>query len=130
AGVGWAVGRRSVDRTRGIDAAILAATSNPQATRVRLASGDGRRHVDAVLLPNGSGYLVDNNLPTLPDGRTYQLWGVIGGAKVSLGVLGNAPAKAAFAAKADVAALAITAERAGGVVASAEAPVVSGSVRI
>ncbi len=131
ASVSWAVSRQSTPDTQGggpLDAAIIAAYADPHAKSVRLASSDGRRHVDVVLLPSGTGFLVRNNLPALNADRTYQLWGNAGTATVSLGVLGREPTKLAFAAGTNLAVLAITDEQAGGVVASQRTPVVAGTV--
>ena len=41
--------------------------------------------------PDGQGYLVKSDLPTLSSAKTYQLWGVINGQPISLGLLGQAP---------------------------------------
>ncbi len=46
--------------------------------------------------PTGQGYLVKSNLPTLSAAKTYQLWGVIKGRAISLGLLGQAPHAVAF----------------------------------
>jgi anti-sigma-K factor RskA len=66
----------------------------------------------------------------LPTDRTYQLWGVIGGKTISLGLLGPDPSVVPFSVAGDgsVQAFAITAEHAGGVVQSTNQPVVSGEV--
>ena len=71
---------------------------------------------------------IDANLPELPPDRTYQLWAVVGTSKISVGVLGTSVEPLAFRAAADVSALAITAERAGGVVVSERQPTVLGTV--
>ncbi|HZN13318.1 MAG TPA: anti-sigma factor [Acidimicrobiales bacterium] len=130
-GVSWAVGRQNTRSHSGddpLDGAITAAYADPHARPVRLQSGDGSRYVDVVLLPNGTGFLVRNNLPALPADRTYQLWANVGSATVSLGVLGSAPPKLAFAARTTLVALAITEEQAGGVVVSDHSPLVTGTV--
>ena len=105
-----------------------AAASRPGARKVALRSPDGRLTAQAVLLADGTGYLVDANLPTLPPDRTYQLWAVTGHSTVSVGVLGPAPGPAAFRAAGDVHALAITEETAGGVVTSQQQPKVAGTL--
>ncbi len=111
-----------------IEAGYKNALSNPGARRVMLKSGDGARTTAAVLLPDGTGYLDPRTLPTLPPNQTYQLWGVVGVDRVSLGLLGNAPRLIQFGAPDTVTALAVTAERAGGVVVSQNQPVVVGTV--
>ena len=68
----------------------------------------------AVVLPDGTGYLT-SQLPRLPAGRTYQLWGVDNRNTISLGVMGRDPDVVAFQAAGHPAAIAVTEERAGGV---------------
>ena len=93
-----------------------------------MVSSNGQYSVDAVLLPDGTGYLTGAHLPRLGAGRTYQLWAVVGSAKISVGVLGDAPQSLVFRAAGNVSALAITEEVAGGVVASDKQPTVVGAV--
>lgn len=111
-----------------LERTIDAAVSDPAAVRVDLRSPDGSLFAEAWVLPDGRGYLARNNLPTLGPDRNYQLWAVVGGDKISVGVLGRAPEAAAFAASGPVQALAITDEVVGGVVASLQQPVVVGPV--
>ena len=106
-----------------------AALADPSAQKVDLVSTDGSRFVQAVVLRDGTGYLVNPRLPTLPAERTYQLWAVVGTAKISVGVLGNEPKIVPFKMNGNVSALAITEEVAGGVVASRADPVVVGKVQ-
>lgn len=107
---------------------IAAALIDPEARKVRLVAPDGTKRADAVLRPDGRGYLVETDLPELPPDRTYQLWAQIGDQKVSLGLLGPKPRPAAFQVKADVAALAVTEEVAQGVAVTSNPAVVSGWV--
>ena len=51
-----------------------------------------------VVRPNGRGYLVTSRLPALSSGETYQLWGIIHGKTISLGLLGRTPHLAVFTA--------------------------------
>lgn len=111
---------------RGLDEAVAAALFDDRSTKVDLISDSGTLSAKAVVQPDGKGYLVDHNLPPLPSGLTYQLWGLVGEQTVSLGVLGNEPAVRAFTAAGDVSVLAITAERAGGVATTSKTPVVRG----
>lgn len=106
--------------------ATSAALADPQARLVDLRSSQGKETAQAVVLPDGTGYVVKNNLPALGPARTYQLWAVVGGAKISVGVLGPHPGPSGFKAAGDVTALAITQEPAGGVVSSEQSPVVAG----
>jgi anti-sigma factor RsiW len=111
-----------------IAAAYKAARTNPGARQVVLRSSDGARTTPAVLLPDGTGYLDPHALPALSASQTYQLWGVVGSDRVSLAVLGSTPRLIQFGAPDNVSGLAVTAERAGGVVVSQNQPVVIGSV--
>lgn len=112
----------------GLDQAAAIAAVNPEARTVTLKSDDGSHVVRAVVLPNGQGYLVQAQLPPLGPDQTYQLWGVMGAQTVSLGVVGDASSVVPFVAAGPLTALAITAEKSGGVVASTNAPLVQGFV--
>ncbi len=83
-----------------------------------------------VLTATGTGFVDADRLRTLSSGRTYQLWGIIDGKTISLGLLGPRPSVVPFSVAGDgsVQAFAITAEHAGGVVQSANQPVVAGEV--
>ena len=106
-----------------------AALADPSARKVDLVSTDGIRNVQAVVLPDGTGYIVKNNLPQLSDARTYQMWAVVGSNAISVGVLGPQVQVVPFKMNGNVSALAITEEVAGGVVASKGTPVVAGKVQ-
>lgn len=108
--------------------AAAAAVHRPDAQLVAMRSTDGRHTADAVLLPDGAGYLVKTDLPALSEQRTYQLWAVVDGMKISVGVLGPSPGPVAFHAPPKASALAITDELAGGVVVSQQQPAVVGTV--
>lgn len=112
------------DRT--LLSAALAAHSRPDARRVDLRSGSGVVLAHAVMTPDGTGFVWSGGLPPVAADRTYQLWAVVGGARISAGVLGADPKLVPFHVSGDVAALAITEERAGGVVATEKQPVVAG----
>ena len=93
-----------------------------------LSSADETMTVDAVLLSNGTGYLLAEDLPVLTQQETYQLWGVTDAGVISLGLLGADPAQGmAFQAGDQVTGLAITQEKAGGVAKSENSAVVSGT---
>jgi anti-sigma-K factor RskA len=83
-----------------------------------------------VLTDTGTGFVEKDRLDALPADKTYQLWGVIRGRTISLGLLGPDPSVVPFSVAGDgsVEAFAITAEQAGGVVQSSHQPVVSGEV--
>ena len=125
--------QRQIDRLdsrAGIEQALASAVSNPRARQVSLRSPSGQPHsVKAVVLPDGTGYLVaKDGLPALDDSRTYQLWGINDAKVVSLGVLGRRPTIVPFHASPDVRTLAITEEERGGVVTSKNQPIVAGQV--
>ena len=114
--------------TGGLDQALRAALLDPSASRVRLASMTGGATADAVVLPDGRGFLVMEAVAGLDANQTYQLWGVTPGDVVSLGVLGPRPGVVAFSAAGDLKALAVTVERAGGVARSSNQPLMAGEV--
>ncbi|MEY2433878.1 MAG: hypothetical protein QOC92_3603 [Acidimicrobiaceae bacterium] len=116
----------AISDQRGLDQAAAAAAVAPDARTVRLQSDDGAHIADAVVLPDGHGYLVQARLPALGRDQTYQLWGVIGAQTISLGVLGSNPTITPFKAAGPLTALAITAEHTGGVVAPTTSPIVQG----
>ena len=117
-------------RTAGLDQAARDAALDPNAAKFALTSVDGRVHVDAVMQPDGTGYLVSHgSLASLTKDQTYQLWGVVSGQRISLGLLGAKPDVVAFrAAGAKMSALAITAEAAGGALQPTTAPVAAGFI--
>ncbi|HVM07474.1 MAG TPA: anti-sigma factor [Acidimicrobiales bacterium] len=99
----------------------------PDGPRVQLTSADGRHSADMVMA-NGRGYVVNDNLPKLSPDEVYQLWGRKGTELISLGLLGTDPDNEEFIAGEQFDAYAITVEKAGGVVSSTAIPVVSGQV--
>ena len=102
-----------------------AALLDPDARRVTL---EGRGRVEAVVLPDGTGYLVQDSLRPLVERRTYQLWAMNGSTPISAGVLGPDPGVTAFRVDPRVDALAITEEPAGGVAEPTSDPLVVGEV--
>jgi anti-sigma factor RsiW len=106
--------------------AAQAALASPNAEQVELASPDGKPMAKLVRLPDGTGYLVPTSLARPPAGRVYQLWAVRSDAKISLGVLGDTPAVAAFRMTGPVVAFAVTEEKAGGVGVSENQPLMVG----
>ncbi len=97
-------------------AAVTAALSAPGHRVVSLDSSTNGQRAEVVVLPSGQGYLVSSTLPSLRNGRTYQLWATAGGRPISLGLLGGSPGRAAFtmAGSTRPSRLSITAEPAGG----------------
>ncbi len=111
---------------RGVVATALA---TPGHRVVTLTTASGQGLATFVLLRDGRGYLVRDTLAPLGAGRTYQLWGIVAGRPVSIGVLGRAPRAVAFTL-ADVtpSALGITVEPRGGSLTPAPTMVASGAV--
>jgi hypothetical protein len=123
----------ALDQRVGLQEATLQAAtlalSDPQAAEAQLVSEDEELSVTAVVMPDGTGYLIVRDLPPLPENRAYQLWGAAGENVVSLGVLGAEPGEVVpFVASAPLDLLVITEEVAGGVPVSAEPPLLAGEV--
>ncbi|MET0910356.1 MAG: anti-sigma factor [Ilumatobacteraceae bacterium] len=115
--------------TQSVEEAYETARDDPDGRLVNLASEDGTLSAEAVLQPDGVGFLSAGTLPELPASETYQLWGVYSdGDVISLGVVGNRPAIEPFAADGELDALVITREAAGGVVSSTSGALLVGEV--
>lgn len=99
----------------GLQQAAAAAVLSPRHRAVQLLSTNDHKAVEVVILPDGSAYLVRSDLPALGSDRTYQLWGLVNGKAVSLGLLGSNPQVAAFRVDRGVSRLMVTAEPRGGV---------------
>jgi len=110
-----------------LSAAARAAMAAPGARTVTLAdpTAPATALASVVVLPSGTGYVVNHALPALGHGRTYQLWVLRRGRPVSLGLLGSHPATVAFAqgGGSQLVTYAVTPEPAGGVVSPTHAPV-------
>ncbi len=122
---------RSTSLTQAEQAALAAPTTRQIRLTPPSATGEpATTAVTVVLTRSGAGFVVTHELPALPSGKTYQLWAVTGEQKISLGLLGSNPGIAPFsvAGNRPVDAFAITAEHAGGVVQTANTPVVEGVV--
>ena len=126
----------SASRQTGLGQSVQAALLDPKAQRVTLAvtgtiptatvaPDNGARAAVVVIDPDGSAFVLNTGLPRLAADRTYQLWGVVRGQTVSLGLLGSYPHDVAFTVNpsAPVKVFAVTAEVAGGVVRPTHAPV-------
>jgi hypothetical protein len=110
---------------------VAAALVDPSARHLILTSAtSGAKPVgELVILPSGSAYLISSNMAALPATSTYQLWAVIAGRAISVGVLGTHPGAAAFSVDPGVSTTAylVTVEPAGGVVAPTSSPVAQAS---
>lgn len=108
---------------------VNSALADPGARKVSLTSTDGYRTAQAVVLSDGTGYVVNGNLPALSKERTYQLWALVGTSRISVGVMGAEPHIVPFKMDGNVSALAITEEAAGGVESTRKDPVVVGKIQ-
>ncbi len=99
----------------GLASAAASAELAPGSKTLWLSSSRHEAVMEAVIRPDGQSYLVKSRLPVLGAARTYQLWGLVGGKVVSLGLLGDGRAVAAFRVSSNVRELMVTAEPAGGV---------------
>ena len=110
--------------------AVLAALETPGHKVVNLKTANGQQAAEFVVLPSGQGYLVDSRLPDLSSKETYQLWGVVNGQTISLGLLGRSPHLVTFtlAGSPEESRLGITAEPAGGSIVPSGAMLASGTV--
>ncbi len=125
---GFAVALGQNDTPSSAERAIAAVDDDPDALTGSLVADDGGPTAEAGLSTDGVGYIDGSDLPTLDEGRTYQLWGVSGDLVISLGVLGPDPEVWVFEAAETVDALALTDEAAPGVVSSAQPAVVAGEL--
>jgi anti-sigma-K factor RskA len=96
----------------------MAARASPDAHVVRLDAMQGDGGAEVVMLPDGTGYLMGQQLPELDAATTYQLWAKVGegdtARMVSLGVLGTAPGISPFRLAAKPSMFEVTAEPAAG----------------
>ena len=83
----------------------------------------GELAVTVVTAGDGSSVATAENLAPLPSTQTYQLWSVVGGEVVSVGVLGSNPTDVQLRIEGEPTVLALSVERAGGVAVSAVDPV-------
>ena len=116
----------SVDMQRAAGQAM----ADPAATKVALTPpAGGEAQATVVVLDDGAGFVLGTALPALPDGRTYQLWGIEDDRVISLGVLGSAPTVSAISTGGvGFTTYALTEEDPGGVPQSSNDPVALGTV--
>jgi anti-sigma-K factor RskA len=106
------------------------ATDVDGAQQAQLVSDHGTARV--VVLPDGTGYLVNDDLAPLTEDETYQLWAIVGDDAsprvISAGVLGADPTGAGFTIEAPVSGFALTVEQAGGVPVTANEPIATANL--
>ena len=99
--------------------AIEVAQADRDSLTTTLVADGSQSSADAIIDQDGHGYILARALPTLPDGQTYQLWGVVeGGDVISLGIFGPNPEIETFTVEGAVEALAITIEQYPGVISN------------
>jgi len=100
-----------------IVAALETARGDRDSKTATLVAEGQQAMAAAVIDEDGHGYIDATDLPPLPDGKTYQLWGVVvEGDAISLGIFGPSPEIETFTVDSEVAALALTIEDAPGVI--------------
>ena len=115
--------QRLDSRTKRLDAALRGRqdlariATEPGTTAVTLRSADGAVTIKAFLAAAGESVMDAHDLPALPNGEEYQLWGTRAGEQISLRLLGARPGVVEFRAPPNVATLVVTAEAQGGVAA-------------
>jgi anti-sigma-K factor RskA len=130
--LGVQVATRTPSRAGDLAAAYNHAVAGGAATVRLQAAGQGTVAAEIALQADGTGYLRNEHLAALPDGKTYQLWALEtrGSSQqaISAGVLGRVPSAVAFHVAGAPSGFAITVENAPGVVASQQSPVAVGKV--
>jgi len=111
-------------RTGDLAGAFDKATRQEGARRIALAPEHGGAVARVVLLPDGTGFLQNDQMQTLPSDRTYQLWALTGDPSrptaISAGVLGSSPRTVGFHVTGDVHGFGLTVEKAPGVISSTQ----------
>jgi anti-sigma-K factor RskA len=96
----------------------MAARASSDAHVIALDAMTGDGGAEVVMLPDGTGYLMNHELPVLDGDGTYQLWARAGDGDtqrmVSLGVLGRQPGISPFRLAAQPTMFEVTAEPASG----------------
>jgi anti-sigma-K factor RskA len=90
------VSRLNSALNRSANNVVQAALLTPGRKLVNLKSSAQVELAQFVLLPDGRGYLVKSNMPALSSNETYQLWGVINGTPISIGLMGDSPNQVGF----------------------------------
>ncbi|MGO9197874.1 MAG: anti-sigma factor domain-containing protein [Acidimicrobiales bacterium] len=100
--------------SKGLASAVATALVEPHQEAV-LSSATGKMTAEVVITPSGEAYWVHSSLPQLKAAQTYQLWALVNGKPVSIGLIGRDPSGySAFRIGPGSAALMVTAEPAGG----------------
>lgn len=107
------------------------ALATPGHQEVTLSGGHSASLARFVLV-DGHGYLISSNMAALPATETYQLWGIVHGTPISLGVMGSKPSRVTFtfAGTAPPSEMAITVEPSGGSVQPTSPIIAKGRVAV
>ncbi|HEY5093421.1 MAG TPA: anti-sigma factor, partial [Acidimicrobiales bacterium] len=110
--------------------ALQTALATPGHRLVDLSNSAQQPIAQFVMLPDGTGYLVTSHMPDLASNQTYQLWGIVKGSPVSIGVMGNAPGPVTFtmASSPPPTELAVTVQQSGGSLTPSKIFVATGAV--
>jgi anti-sigma-K factor RskA len=110
--------------------AVEAALETPGHQVVRMVGANHKDVAQFVIVPDGRGYLISSALPGLSSKQTYQLWAIVGGQPISMGLLGQSPYMSTFTLDGSPAPtrLGITVEPSGGSVVPSSPMVASGTV--
>jgi anti-sigma-K factor RskA len=115
-----------------LEAQAKAALGARGAHVIALDAMKGDRGAEVVMLPDGTGYLMDHQLPALDADGAYQLWAKVGkgdaARMVSLGVLGRDPGVSSFHLSAAPTMFEVTAEPATGSGTPGDTVVLRGAV--
>lgn len=130
AGANGHVSRLQGALAKGNHSTVEAALLTPNHKLVNLVSSAQVNLAQFVVLPDGQGYLVKSSMPKLRATQTYQLWGVINGKTISIGLMGNSPHEVAFTVSGTQrpSKLAVTVEPAGGTTSPTSPIIASGVV--
>ncbi len=109
---------------------VQSALRAPGHRLIELRSSTHQPLAKFVVLPDGRGYLVSSELPKLSNSETYQLWGIVSGQAISIGLMGRAPNHVAFTISGSPgpSSLAVTTEPSGGTIKPTLPIVASGAV--
>lgn len=116
------------DKEQDLAQVAAAAADEPGAQRVALETVSGETAMEAVVLPDGRAYVLEDAMGVLPEGRTYQLWGLAGNDMISLAVLGRDPGVLEFEVPDGTRGFAVTEEQSSGSVRPTGLPVASGEL--
>ena len=122
--IGVAAGSMIGDSATDLRETAVAAAADAGSTSIEMtAPATTDLAASAVLTADGTGYVIADTLPALPEDRTYQLWVIVDDQVISAGLLGNNPDIVQFRAEGNIVGMAISEEIAGGVVVSENDPV-------